>query len=163
MRRHEQKESPGQAMMALLTPLTTQLSRFGHMTPSFHVEDAHRVLHILCKQFGKFPGQTLPLRWLVQEWMSGSPSGSIPRSLSGSRAGHAPERGPLPRPASETDLQAAIEYAIQSGWVLRHERSDGTVIELTKAGYQRHGERDAVSPSSKTSPRELFKLLKKRD
>lgn len=135
--------------MPVLTPSSTQLSRFGHMTSSFQAQDAYRVLRILCKHFGKFPGQTLPLRWLALEWRSGSPSDM----------GAGSERWHI----TEHDLQTAIEYAIQSGWLIRHAGRDESVIELTQAGYQRHNDREAISTSGKNAPRDLLKLLKKRD
>jgi len=122
------------------------------MTSSLQPRDAHRVLRILCKHFGKFPGQTLPLRWLALEWGSGT----------GPTAGLAAQWGADHRSITETDLSKAIDYAVQSGWLVRRVAGDEAVIELTQAGYQSQSDREAINASGKNVSRELLKLLKKR-
>ena len=170
--------------MSLFKRSTTQLLRFGHMTLPFQARDAYGVLRILCKHFGKFPGQTLPLRWLILEWRSGarlgtaSLSDSVPTSEFADREldqhtnqhtnqrlheeADRPTSGPASVPMTEIHLHVAIEHAIHAGWLVRHTAGDEAVIELTKAGYQRYSEQEAMTALSKNMPRELLKLLKKK-
>lgn len=143
---------------------TTQSFRFGHMTLPFQAQDAYGVLRILCKHFGKFPGQTLPLRWLILEWRSGARLGtaSVPHRAQPNLAADESTVRVTNVPIPETDLHVAIEYAIHSGWLVRHTAGDEAVIELTKAGYQRYSDQEAITALGKSMPRELIKLLKKR-
>lgn len=137
---------------------------FEHMTSSFQARDAQRVLRILCKHFGKFPGQTLPWRWLTLEWGSGTgrvgePVGDLTEAARFERTGPwSTDRGFN----NESDLLNAIDYAVNAGWLIRRTASDETVIELTQAGYQWQADREALNASGKNVPRELLKLLKKR-
>jgi hypothetical protein len=122
------------------------------MTSSLHARDAHRVLRILCKHFGKFPGQTLPVRWLALEWESGT---GLPDAQ--------PARwGTDQRPFAQTDLQNALDYAVHSGWLIRRRASDEPLIELTQTGYKWQADREAINISGKNTPRDLLKLLKRR-